>query len=329
MSAEHDHQRGRRTEAGSSPTQQRHVGSREVRKVEHETRTFRGLDYRYGGGWCHEAVAAQLSWGYPLLEANTTDAVHRRLCRALADLTNLAGWASFDAGLFGQAHARFDHALTLARRGGDEALAANVLYHKGRVYLHQDALPAAQHTFELGERAAIAAGSWHMRSVLCANQAWLYAKFGNAKLALATLGKAHDAFNHVETGAAAPWVRFFGETDLRAMSGTVHVELATRTDARHAATAVTDLSDVVRAYGCGMARSRALCLTMLATAHLVEGDSDRAAEVTGEALGLAQSLNSARFADRLRPLRQEARRRDGNIHAFEIARSLAVFETAA
>ncbi|MFD8492084.1 hypothetical protein [Amycolatopsis sp. NPDC059657] len=305
------------------------IGRNEVRKVENETKTFRALDYRYGGGWCSEAVAAQLSWGYRMLAADCSDSVRERLCVALADLTSVAGWTSFDAGQSDAAHARFDRALDLARAGGDEVLASNILYRKGRVFLHHDAALDALEMFRLGERAAEDGGSMLMLSVLCANEAWAYAKLGDRDLALASLGRASDAFERSDGAVAPVWARFFGETDLTAMAGTVHTELAVTLDSSYASAAITELTKVVKSYGCSMARSKSFCLVMLATSHLLEGDVDQAAAVADDALAKALTLKSSRFMDRLTPLKKAADCRSDNPDVRALAERIKAFRSVA
>ncbi|AXB43473.1 transcriptional regulator [Amycolatopsis albispora] len=301
------------------------IGLSDVARVETETSTFRALDYRYGGGWCHDAALAQLSWAYRLLDAAATERVKAKLCTALADLTSLAGWTAFDAGFPDAAHARFDRALELAREGGDNGLVANILYRKGRVYLHYEAPGQALAAFVQGERAAAAAGSAVMLSVLCANQAWAHAKLGKRDDAIRALGRADEAFSRSGNEEVPVWVRFFDQNDLAAMIGTVYTELALGVDSAYAAPACDELSFVVERYGPDMMRSKAFCLVLLAIDHLLMGDVDEAAEVGDRALAAAEGMNSARFADRLRPLEAEAVRRAEHTEARELAERIATF----
>ena len=140
---------------------------------------LRALDYQYGGGSCRDAVVAQLSWGQQMLGASSTDVVRKRLYVALADLHNLAGWTSFDTGLMDSARNHFGQALDLAKQGENEALMANILYRMGRVYLHQNAPDDALKVFQLGQLAAQNSGSELAVGILCANEAWAYAKMGS------------------------------------------------------------------------------------------------------------------------------------------------------
>ena len=126
------------------------IGLTDVRQIEAATKALRALDYQYGGGFCRDAVVAQLSWGQQLLGSRSTDQVRTRLYVALADLHNLAGWTSFDTGLVDVARTHFGHALELARAGQNDPLVANILYRMGRVYLHDDNPHDALKLFQLG-----------------------------------------------------------------------------------------------------------------------------------------------------------------------------------
>ncbi len=293
------------------------------------TRTFRALDYRYGGGWCSDAVAAREMWASRLLDEDCGDSVRRRLLAALADLSNLVGWTAFDSGRPDLAHAAFDRALELAGAGDDVVLVSNICYRKGRVFLHYDRPRQALGAFRRGEHAAASGGSSLMLSVLRANMAWSYAKLGDSREARAWLGRARAAFDDADLTDVPPYVAFFGETDLVAMAGTVHNELATTADPGFAAEAITELTEVVNSYTGAMARSKAFCRTMLATSHLINGDADQAKEVADAALTGAASLNSTRITDRLRPLWAEADQRRTNADACDLADRIADLHAAA
>src|SRR5207248_77063 len=170
------------------------IGITDVRQVEAATRALRALDYQYGGGFCRDAVVAQLSWGQQLLDANATDQVRDRLYVALADLHNLAGWTSFDSGLIDASRTHFAHALELARAGKNDPLVANILYRMGRVYLHQDAPNDALKLFQLGQIAAQESGSELAVAVLCANEAWAYAALKNERQASKLIQRTKDEF---------------------------------------------------------------------------------------------------------------------------------------
>ena len=304
------------------------IGMTDVRQVEAATRALRALDYQYGGGFCRDAVVAQLSWGQQMLESNGSELVKSRLYVALADLHSLAGWTSFDTGLMDSARGHFANALDLAKQGENHPLVANVLYRMGRVYLHQDAPNDALKLFQLGQIAAQESGSELAVSVLCANEAWAYAMMGNEDQAVKLLGRSKDEFARANLAEAESWVKFFTETDVYAMIGTVHTVLAQEKNAEHTKFAIPALTKAVESYDDDMARSKAFMLSALATNHLLDGDLDHGAKVGGKALDCAEGIKSERVKDRMRPLQQEAERRRNNADARDLADRLHAFYAA-
>ena len=295
------------------------IGMTDVRQVEAATRALRSLDYQYGGGACRDAVVAQLTWGQQMLTASSSDAVRTRLHVALADLHNLAGWTSFDIGLNDPARNHFGRALELAKAGGNEPLVANILYRMGRVYLHQKEPDDALKIFQLGQIAAQNCGSELAVSVICANQAWAYAMMGHKEQTMKQLGRARSEFERANLAEAQDWVKFFNETDLTAMIGTVHTVLAVTADPKHTRFAIPALQKAIDSYGDNMARSRMFNMSALATNHLIEGDVDHGTKVGRQAVDMAEGLRSKRAIDRLEPLGKEAAKRRNNSDAADLA----------
>lgn len=303
------------------------IGMTDVRQVEAATRALRALDYQYGGGFCRDAVVAQLSWGQQMLESHSTEVVKNRLYVALADLHSLAGWTSFDTGLLDSARGHFANALDLAKQGNNHPLVANVLYRMGRVYLHQDAANDALKLFQLGQIAAQESGSELAVAVLCANEAWAYAMMGNEDQAVKLLGRSKDEFARANHADAESWVKFFTETDVYAMIGTVHTVLAQK-NPEHTKYAIPALTKAVDSYDDDMARSKAFMLSALATNHLLDGDLDHGAKVGGKTIDCAESIKSARVKDRMRPLLVQAERRRNNSDVNDLADRLQAFFVA-
>jgi len=295
------------------------IGMTDVRQVEAATRALRSLDYQYGGGFCRDAVVAQLSWGQQMLNSSGTEVVKQRLHIALADLHNLAGWTSFDVGLIDSARNHFGRALELAKAGESDELVANILYRMGRVYLHKESPDDALKMFQLGQIAAQQSGSELAVAVICANQAWAYAMLGHEDQTMKLIGRTRDEFARSNHGEAADWVKFFNEDDVYSMIGTVHTVLAQKVDARHTKYAIPALTRAIDSYGDEVARNKAFNLSSLATNHLLDGDIDHGAKVGVQAVDLAQHLKSKRVRDRLEPLREEADKRRNFADARDLA----------
>ncbi|SED63202.1 hypothetical protein SAMN04489727_8662 [Amycolatopsis tolypomycina] len=293
------------------------IGSADVGRLEAVTREFRALDYRHGGGACHDAVQLLLPYAELMLFGVVPEKVAPLLCTAVADLHNLSGWASFDKGRPGVALAAFGRALELAQIAGNDDLVANVRYRIGRLYLHYDAVEEAVNQFDHGRAAADRIDPTLAGAILSANLAWAQAKQGNAAEALASLHRARDEFA-AETVPAPPWSAFFGANDLTAMIGTVHVELARSVDVRYNGSAIDSLTSAVDGYGPEMTRSRSLTQIWLATGLALAGDLTRAARIAEAAIEVATQLRSERTKQRMSPLAAAAARHPGNADAREI-----------
>ncbi|WP_132877134.1 helix-turn-helix domain-containing protein [Tamaricihabitans halophyticus] len=300
------------------------IGMTDVRQVEAATRALRALDYQYGGGFCRDAVVAQLSWGQQMVHSSGSETVKSRLYVALADLHNLAGWTSFDVGLNDSARGHFAKALELAKQGNSDQLVANVLYRMGRVYLHQEEANDALKLFQLGQLAAQESGSELAVAVLCANEAWAYALLGKGEQSMKLLGRTRDEFARADLASAEAWVRFFTDTDVYAMIGTVHTVLA-QSDPSHTKYAIPALSRAIDSYGDDMSRSKSFNLSALATNHLLEGDIDHGARVGRQAIDLAEQVKSGRIKRRMEPLREEAEKRKNNPDARDLAERINEF----
>ncbi|MGH3799337.1 MAG: helix-turn-helix domain-containing protein [Pseudonocardiaceae bacterium] len=310
-----------------SPTQTpapSNIGMTDVKQVEAATRAMRTLDYQFGGGACRDAVVAQLSWAQRLLSASAKDVVRTRLFRALGDLQNLAGWTTFDVGLLDSSRNHFATALEFAKQSGDSSLLSNIMYRIGRVYLHHDEPNDALKWFQLGQIAAQDSGSGLAVSVLCGNEAWAYAMMGKDEQARKLLVRSRDELARADPDEVPDWARFYNQTDMNAMIGTVHTVLSA-IDVKHAAIAIPALNQALADYDDSMSRSRAFTLTALATNHLRQGDVDHGVRIGRDALTLATGLKSKRVTDRLEPLEIETGRRSSNSdsrHLSQLIRQL-------
>ncbi|WP_410669784.1 hypothetical protein [Amycolatopsis sp. cmx-4-68] len=294
------------------------VGLADVRRLEDSVAELRALDYRYGGGACRVAVESRLPAAVALLEGVSKAVVLARLYTAVADLYNLAGWTNFDQDRPEAALAAFARALELAAEAGNDDIQANIRYRVGRLHLHYGAVDAALEEFARGRDAALLAHSKLAQAILSANQAWAHAKKGDVTAALTYLRRARGEFAEAEGRVPAPWAAFFGTTDMAAMIGTVHVELAQVVDIRHGRDGIPALTEAIEGYRRGMRRSRSLTMIWLATVHALDGDLDVATAVGREAIELAGALRSPRTRQRLHSLSAAARRYSGNADAQEI-----------
>jgi hypothetical protein len=125
---------------------------------------------------------------------------------------------------------------------------------------------------------------------------------------LAELDRGRRQFAAADRTDVPSWAAFFTETDLSAVTGAVHTDLAQTMNHGHTRTAIPLRTEAVDDYGAGMARSRAFSLILLSINHLVDRDVDRGVAVGLRALAAAEPLGSARVRDRIRPLGRQAER---------------------
>ena len=288
------------------------IGLSDVRRVDETIRRLRAVDHRFGGGSCREAVLAELTNARRMFAATAPDAVRTRLCKAVADLHNLAGWTCFDTGQTKAALAHFTQALELATSVGARDLTANIHYRIGRVRLHHNDSAHALTDFQRGERVARDSHATLATSLLLANQAWAHATLGQADDALRLLGQAADAFEQAAPAVVPSWLAFYDQIDLSGLTGVIYTELAQRVDTSYTSFAIPPLTAAVAGYGEARTRSRALSLTALAINHFIDGDADQGAKTGTLALDIAARLKSPRTLERMRPLRNEAHRHHHN-----------------
>lgn len=313
------------------------VGLSDVRQIEASTKALRGLDYQYGGGACRDAVVAQLSWAQRMLDAFVPDNVRPRLYTAVADLHNLAGWTSFDIDLVDSARFHFSKALELAKDVQNSSLMANVLYRMGRVYLEKEAPDDALKMFQLGQIAAQESGAEIAVAVLCANEAWAYAKMGLVEQTQKMLGRAQDEFARADLSRTPTWAKFFNETDVYAMAGSVHFALArspetsknTQVDrAKHVRLAIPNLQRAIEGYTPDMARSQLFNITTLAAAHIMDGDLNHGVRLGRQSVDLSHDVRSTRIISRMKPLMAEAIKYSHNTDSRDLAERIAKLQVA-
>jgi hypothetical protein len=149
---------------GNQPPAPSNINMTDVKQVEAATRAMRALDYQFGGGACRDAVVAQLPWAQRLLSASSTDLVWVRLLRALGDLQNLAGWATFDLGLLDSARNHFASALKYAKQSGDSDLVSNIMYRSaGSTYTMTHPVPHSSGSSWVSPPRRIPARRWLLR----------------------------------------------------------------------------------------------------------------------------------------------------------------------
>ncbi|KUJ54546.1 regulator [Streptomyces albus subsp. albus] len=270
---------------------------------------FRTLDQSYGGGHARQALVRYLEHeGEPMLRGSYTEATGRRLFGAVADLTRLAGWTSYDIAAHGLAQRYFVQALRLAQAAGDRAYGSYVLITMSRQAVY---LGHGREAVQLARVAQQGVGSGAppvVQALLHAVEARGHAVLGDVRACTTALARAERTLETSRPGDDVPyWARFFDEAQLADEFGHSFRDLQQyRAAAQHAERSL-------QLRGSGYARSRLFCRVVLATARLGLGELEQACALGAEAAQQASEMRSARaveyvrdFERRLEPYRDAA-----------------------
>jgi len=248
---------------------------------------LRNLDNYLGGADTYLVYAAELESTRALLnQATYAEAAGRALRALIAEQSQQAGWAAFDAGHQAVARVHFDESLSAATEAGEAALAGNAL-----ALMAYQVITAGNPATDLASAACETAGSGvsaPVRALLREREAWAHAVGGNADETERALGAAQEALASDDGNPAPDWAAWVDHREIQIMTGRCWSTL--RRPLRAAPVLEQVLADFPRTH----ARDRALYLTWLASAYLDAGEVEHSAAVVGEALDLSSAVGSVR-----------------------------------
>jgi len=291
--------------ASNGPTTVREA---DVQRIHQTVVAFRRLDRAQGGGELRDTVVHHLNGvARTKLAGSYGDQVGRGLFRAVAELTELAGWLSFDSGRHALAQRYHIQALRLAQAADDPAYGAYVLANMAcqAVYLG--------HGWEAVQLARAAdQGAGHVldpraRAIVAAMEARGYAAMGDRRACEKAMGVAERHLDAAGPAAEDPsWCNYFDESELRHEFAHSHRDLGLHDRIHEYA------GESLKLRREGASRRCAQDTTFMAAAHLAQGDLDAACDKATDALRIAGTLSStqcndflADFRTRLRPYAKE------------------------
>ncbi|MDT0341154.1 transcriptional repressor NsdA [Streptomyces litchfieldiae] len=291
----------------------------ELSQLEESTGQFRRWDAQCGGGLRRKAVVGQLHEVTDLLQESHPEPVRRRLFRITAELSELAGWMSYDIGLQPTAQKYFVLALHAAKEAEDRPLGAYVLSKMSRQMIHLGRGEDALELIHLAQYGSRERATPRTQSMLYALEARAYATLGQPPKCHRAVRMAEDAFAEIDPREPEPdWIRFFSEAELHAENAHSYRDLAYvagrspayLSRARPLMERAVDLfaRECEEDPGGGHQRSYALNLIGMATVHLLGKEPEACAAQATKAMTLAGSLRSERVNNRLRKTWSTARR---------------------
>jgi tetratricopeptide (TPR) repeat protein len=277
------------------------IGMTDIERVRAATGSLRAIDRLHGGGVSRDPIAAHVRQTQQFLHSDATDDVRRELLIELADQHNLAGWASFDVGMYSTARKHYARAIELAQHAGESSLTADLLHNMARLHLHRGLHDEARRFYQIGVMAAQDTGHPRTMAVLYANRAWTYALLDKRTEALCSITQAQDEFANAGDGDVLSWSEFMNDAELHTLTGYTLTKLPDATD-DDLATGIEHITTSINLRTAEWTRSRIMDLPMLAAAHLRAGNTDEALHVTDHAINEAQTLSSVLPIDRLAEL---------------------------
>jgi tetratricopeptide (TPR) repeat protein len=234
-----------------------------------------------------------------LLGSVQRDDVRSALLNLNSQLSQFLGWLAFDMGHHQIARNRFNEALRLAHEVEDEALAAYILGHLSILVTYSDepheGLAFAEAAETRGLRAATPATASWLATVL----AEVWATLGVRTAAEQALERAETLLDNRTEEEEPAWMYHYGQLGLSGAAGTCYLLLNLPEASRKALDRAMILSAAQEV------REQAVYLTRLAATYIPEGEIERACQIVGEAIVIAEETRSTRALRRIGQLREQ------------------------
>lgn len=272
------------------------VGRGDIAAVRAVGDLFRALDNAYGGGHARQALVRYLeSEAEPMLRGRYGEQIGRALFAAVADLTRLAGWTSFDIAAHGLAQRYFVQALRLSQAAGDRVLGGYVLITMSQQAVHLGHGREAVQLARVAQQGVGTAAPAAVQSLMHAAEARGHGILGDVRSCTTALVRSERALAVARSGDELPsWARYFDEAQLADEFAHCYRDLQQwRPSAQHA-------EKSLRLRSAAYARSRIFCRMVLAAARLGMGDLEESCTMATEALRAAGEMRSARTVEYLR-----------------------------
>ncbi|WP_424536095.1 hypothetical protein ACOZ38_39885 [Sphaerisporangium viridialbum] len=277
----------------------RKVGAPDIAAIREVTRSFGELDNRFGGGRVRSAVVKYLDSAVaPLLKDGVYgEATGRALASAAAEVTRLAGWMAYDLEQHGLAQRHLIQALSLARGAGDHGFGGEILAGMAHqaIYIGQP-----RHALDLARAAQLSARRAEVPSLLAEAyvlEAHAHAALSDGAACALALHEADLAFDRRRPDEEPEWIRYFDEAYLAAKYAHCFRDLGDGAQAVRYARRSLDMDG-------RYVRGRMFNLSLLASAHALQGDAEEASRVGTSALDLAAGLQSVRTRSYVADLRK-------------------------
>lgn len=273
------------------------VGRPDIDMIRRITGVYRALDNQYGGGHVRDSVVRFLDGEVATLLRGRYDVrTGKALLSAAAEMTQLAGWSTYDMGMNGLAQGYMVQALRLAAAAGDRALGAEILAAMSHQAAYMHAAVEAVDLARAAGRAAADAGVTAIQAEAAVLEAQGHASGKDEAACAVALDRAERALDRADRTSDPQWIGYFDEAYLAAKFGHCFTALGRGDLAQRFAVRSLEMD------GRHYARGRQFNLALLAVAHAQAGDPEQASVIGVQAAEAAEGLRSARAHDYLNDL---------------------------
>lgn len=286
------------------PVHGERLGADEVAELEQAVRLFRRWDASGSGGLRRKAVVGQLHAVAESLHEHHAPEAKRRLFLITAELAQLAGWMSYDQGLFGMAQRYYLLGLHACREAAAPALGAKII---GDMTQLSTALGHYEDSLSLVHTALYSlprVSSVLVRSELLGLEARAYAQLGNGEASNAARAtEACVEVWHESSDEPAPdWIHYMNQAEVDCLAANAYIELALQDagDKRqrlYAERAERFTQGACASRGQTYTRSRIFDEIRLAKVRVAQAEPTEAAKVAIRSLALSENTRSSLVVD--------------------------------
>ena len=292
--------------AADEPQVPTRVRAEDVRHLSSAWEMLEALDRRAGGGAVRHLALAAVRWATAMRKSSSTPEVREELAGTTACLSDLASWATFDAGYPDPARKLSLLGLRAARESGDLGIRAWVASGLARQEIQLGDWAGG---LELVQLALTGGDALTPNAVadLHIVRARAHARQPDTSSCLRYLGAAADTYRPESVATGPPWLRYFTPAKLQGDLANARYDLllADSETGDHPAERLALIEGLTAAcdrYPADRVRSKAITVTRLATLLFLEGEQQEARRRAEEAITLAEQVRSARLGDDLRVL---------------------------
>ncbi|MGH2707486.1 MAG: helix-turn-helix domain-containing protein, partial [Actinomycetota bacterium] len=281
------------------------IGEEEMTRLEANVHTLRDWESRFRMGVRRKAVIGQLNEVADLVKGSQSSAVTSRLFKVMAELSRIAGFMSYDAGMHGAAQKYYSLALSATDAGGDRLFGVDILLAMSRQMLDLDRPTDGLELVRLAFEGRGVSMPPRAQAILRTREAWAYAKMGRVQAFQRAVGLAEESFATQEAGEEPHWIKRYDAAELSGIIGARYRDLA-RHDPSHARQAIERIKEALILRDRRSLFSRAFDTVGLGRAYLLVGEPEEACRVTRPVLEMAGVSESGRVCRRLRDFSREA-----------------------